>query len=145
MRCSTLDFGRETRLVPENLFLDLVGRDRRCGWPGCTICPTWCDAHHIVLWAPPANGRTSDDNCVLLCHRHHQLAHQPGWSVTGHGTELVVEHPDGSKEVSRPPGAGPPDTSGHPNASGSTDPPGSADGDAPRSTFEVEADQLTLA
>ncbi len=98
---SILDFGRETRLVPENLYLALVARDQCCRWPGCQIRATWCDAHHIVHWAD--DGHTDQDNCVLLCHRHHQLSHQPGWSVTGTGTELVVRHPDGTVDVSRPP------------------------------------------
>ena len=100
---SILDFGRETRLVPENLFLALVARDQRCRWPGCTIRATWCDAHHIVEWTE--HGRTNENNCVLLCHRHHQISHQSGWSVSGTGVELRVHHPDGTIDVSKPPGA----------------------------------------
>ena len=38
---SILDFGHETRLVSENLFLALVARDQHCRWPGCTIRATW--------------------------------------------------------------------------------------------------------
>ena len=41
----------------------------------------------------------------LLCHRRHQLSHQPGWTITGTGTALEVRHPDGSVKVSKPPGA----------------------------------------
>ena len=100
---SVLDFGHETRLVPDNLFHALVARDQHCRWPGCTIRATWCDAHHIVEWTD--HGPTSDENCALLCHRHHQLSHQPGWTITGDATEMFVHHPDGSSEVSRPPGA----------------------------------------
>jgi hypothetical protein len=106
---SILDFGRETRLVPDNLYLALVARDQRCRWPGCHIRATWCDAHHIVHWGD--DGVTDQDNCVLLCHRHHQLAHQSGWSVTGTGAELVIRQPDGTMRHSRPPappGTGPP-------------------------------------
>jgi len=133
---SILDFGRETRLVPENLFLALVARDQRCRWPGCTVRATWCDAHHIQHWTPPSNGETSERNCVLLCHRHHQLAHQPGWTVTGTGTELTIEQPDGTTHVSRPPGAGPPTTTGPPNE------PTRATAET---TFTLDAEQLTLA
>jgi len=96
-----LDFGHETRLVSDNLFYALVARDQHCRWPGCTIRSTWCDAHHIVEWTE--HGPTSDDNCALLCHRHHQLSHQPGWTITGSGAEMSVHRPDGSIEVSRPP------------------------------------------
>jgi hypothetical protein len=103
---SILDFGHETRLVSDNLFLALVARDQHCRWPGCTVRATWCDAHHIIEWTE--NGPTTDENCALLCHRHHQMSHQPGWKITGDGNELHVRHPDGSIEVSKPPGAAPP-------------------------------------
>ncbi len=103
---SILDFGHEQRLVSDNLFLALVGRDQRCRWPGCNIRATWCDAHHIVHHAD--HGPTNDENLVLLCHRHHQLSHQRGWRMTGTGVELTVHHPDGSVEISRPPGEPPP-------------------------------------
>ncbi len=115
---SILDFGHETRLVPDNLFLALVARDQRCRWPGCTIRATWCDAHHITHWTD--DGLTNDDNCVLLCHHHHQLSHQPGWVVTGTATELRIQRPDGAVEISRPPAAstsGPSPTGSPPTAS----------------------------
>lgn len=99
---SILDFGHETRLVSENLFNALVVRDQHCRWPGCTIRATWCDAHHITEWSD--DGSTDQDNCALLCHRHHQLSHQPGWTMTGTGTELKIERPDGKIEISKPPG-----------------------------------------
>jgi hypothetical protein len=129
---SILDFGRETRLVPENLFLALVARDRHCRWPGCSVRATWCDAHHVEHWAPPANGETSERNCVLLCHRHHQLAHQPGWRVAGTGAELTIAQPDGSVHVSRPPPVGHTTTNGPP-------------AQPRRSSFAVTTEQLTLA
>ena len=89
--------------MSDNLFNALVVRDQHCRWPGCTIRATWCDAHHITEWAN--HGSTDQDNCVLLCHRRHQLSHQPGWTITGTGTALEVRHPDGSVKVSKPPGA----------------------------------------
>lgn len=110
-RSSIIDFGHDTRLVPDNLFLALVTRDQHCRWPGCTIRPTWCDAHHIIHWT--CDGPTDDENCVLLCHHHHQLSHQPGWSMSGTGSELRIEHPDGTSEISKPPGIRQP-TSGAP-------------------------------
>ena len=99
---SILDFGHETRLVPDNLFYALVTCDQHCRWPGCTIRATWCDAHHITEYTTH-NGPTNDANCVLLCHRHHQLSHQPGWSITGTGHTLHINHPDGTTHTSRPP------------------------------------------
>ena len=103
---SILDFGHETRLVSDNLFNALVVRDQHCRWPGCTIRATWCDAHHIIEWTE--RGPTNDENCVLLCHRHHQLSHQPGWSIDGDGSDMRIHHPDGSVDISKPPGATPP-------------------------------------
>lgn len=120
---SVLDFGRENRLVSENLFLALVARDQHCRWPGCTIRATWCDAHHVTEWGH--QGRTNESTCALLCHAHHSLTHQPGWSVNGNGHVFTIHHPDGSVETSRPPNvpaaANPPRTSG---PSGGTEPPG---------------------
>lgn len=146
---SILDFGYENRLVSENLFLALVARDRHCRWPGCTLRATWCDAHHIVHRTD--HGPTNDENLVLLCHRHHQLSHQPGWTMTGTGAELTVTNPDGSVEISRPPGADPP--TAQPARTGETDrePPGPAANqpdpadDTGPPPWETQPEQLTLA
>ncbi len=109
---SILDFGRETRLVSDNLFLALVARDQHCRWPGCTVRATWCDAHHVIEWLD--GGGTSERTCALLCHYHHSVTHLPGWSVTGDGHEFTIHHPDGTTQVSRPPRSvgAPPDPSG---------------------------------
>lgn len=138
---SILDFGHETRLVPDNLFLALVARDRHCRWPGCTIRATWCDAHHIVEWTD--HGPTNEANCALLCHRHHQLTHEPGWSVTGTGDELRIARPDGTVEVSRPPGASAPraGTAGREPPPHDATIPAEPDIDHP----SVAAEQLTFA
>ncbi len=151
---SILDFGHETRLVSENLFLALVARDQHCRWPGCTIRATWCDAHHIVEWFE--NGPTNDDNCALLCHRHHQMSHQPGWKLSGNGAELRIHHPDGTVEVSKPPGAGAPrtDSIGREQATNNAPDPGSqtelmpnlASGTAGApNLFDLHPEQITLA
>lgn len=121
---SILDFGRENRLVSENLFLTLVARDQHCRWPGCTIRATWCDAHHVTEWGH--HGRTNESTCALLCHHHHSLTHQPGWKVTGDGHEFTIHHPDGTIEVSRPPAVRVTGTSGQSSKrpNGSPSPPG---------------------
>ena len=152
---SILDFGHENRLVSDNLFLALVARDRHCRWPGCTIRATWCDAHHIIHRAD--HGPTNDDNLVLLCHRHHQLSHQPGWTITGTGTELTVRNPDGTVEISRPPGAPPPATPPRAGTTGqqppnnnapttATDPnPDDTTGNPRTPPRNLQPEQLTLA
>ncbi len=141
---SILDFGHETRLVSENLFLALVARDQHCRWPGCTIRATWCDAHHIIEWFE--HGPTNDDNCALLCHRHHQMSHQPGWKLTGNGGELRVHHPDGTIEISRPPGATAPrtDSIGREQTVSNAPDPANQPGGVPN-LFDLHPEQITLA
>lgn len=134
---SILDFGHENRLVSDNLFLALVARDQRCRWPGCSIRATWCDAHHVVHRAD--HGATNDENLVLLCHRHHQLSHQRGWAITGTGERLEVHHPDGTTEISRPPGAPPDAKTTRAGTPGREQPP---DGVPP---WNLQPEQLTLA
>jgi hypothetical protein len=110
---SILDFGRENRLVSENLFLALVARDHHCRWPGCTKRATRCDAHHLTEWGH--HGRTNESTCALLCHYHHSVTHLPGWKVTGNGHEFTIHHPDGSTETSRPPSAHAHQSTGRPD------------------------------
>ncbi|HUF33295.1 MAG TPA: DUF222 domain-containing protein [Acidimicrobiales bacterium] len=50
----------------------LVARDGGCIVPSCNRPARWCDAHHVV---PHPAGPTQLDNLVLLCNRHHKLAH----------------------------------------------------------------------
>jgi hypothetical protein len=140
---SILDFGHETRLVSENLFLALVARDQHCRWPGCTIRATWCDAHHIIEWAD--GGPTTDENCALLCHRHHQLSHQPGWKIDGTGSELRVHHPSGNVEMSKPPSAQTPQTDsiGQKHRPDGARHPSTFPGSTP-AVFDISAKQLTI-
>jgi len=74
-----LDIGRKTRIIPIALRRALVLRDRGCAFPGCTIPPRWCDAHHRRHWAD--GGPTSLDNTVLLCGTHHDLIHHSTWAI----------------------------------------------------------------
>jgi len=83
-----LDVGRASRLVTPGLWTALVLRDRHCAFPGCTRLPIACDAHHIQHWAD--GGPTSLDNLVLLCRKHHTLAHQTPWTV---GLDPVTRRP----------------------------------------------------
>jgi Domain of unknown function (DUF222)/HNH endonuclease len=88
-----LDLGRGHRLVTIHLRRALVLRDRGCAFPNCARPARWCDAHHIHHWLD--GGKTSLDNCVLLCSMHQQLMHKTNceWDI-----HLVDGHP-----VFRPP------------------------------------------
>ena len=99
-----LDYGRETRAVPDGLFHALVLRDAHCRFPGCDRPPEWCEAHHLRHWLD--GGRTELTNLALCCTRHHQLLHQSGWRAEllpdGLAT-LVVTTADGRRFTSAAP------------------------------------------
>ena len=61
------------RLASAAQQLALAARDGGCVWPGCTVPPSLCEAHHVVWWS--RGGPTTIDNLALLCHRHHTLIH----------------------------------------------------------------------
>ena len=136
---SILDFGREKRMVSENLFLALVARDAHCRWPGCAIRATWCDAHHVTEWGH--DGRTDEESCALLCDHHHRVTHQPGWTVTGTGREFTIRHPDGTTEVSRLPARS---TARHPSDDSSPTLPftGTRSGASPPDVLVLRADSI---
>lgn len=75
-----LDVGRSHRLVPPAIRHAAWVRDGGCTYPGCSIPPTWCDAHHVTHWAD--GGPTTLDNTALLCGRHHTVVHQQGLAAT---------------------------------------------------------------
>ena len=86
---SILDFGRENRLVSDNLFLALVARDQHCRWPDCTIRATWCDAHHVTEWGH--HGRTNELD-VRTAVSPPPLAHTPT-RLVHHRQRPRVHHP----------------------------------------------------
>lgn len=69
-----LDVGRAHRLATPGQVKALRLRDGGCTFPGCTIPPEWCIAHHLVWWS--RGGRTDMDTLALLCQRHHTTVHQ---------------------------------------------------------------------
>jgi hypothetical protein len=74
---TVLDVGRKTRTIPWRLRRALEIRDRGCRFPGCGR--RFTDAHHVKHWAD--GGQTSLNNCLLLCHYHHRLVHEGGWTL----------------------------------------------------------------
>lgn len=106
-RSVVLDYGTATRTVSPGLFQALVVRDGGCRWPGCDRPHAWCEAHHVVSWQD--GGPTSPANLVLLCARHHHLAHgqhghRRGWrAALADDGSFVVTSPDGRVARSRPP------------------------------------------
>ena len=68
-----LDIGRRTRVIPEQIRIALVIRDRGCVFPYCDKPAGWAEGHHIQHWSQ--GGSTSLANLVLLCSRHHHQVH----------------------------------------------------------------------
>jgi hypothetical protein len=65
-------YGCTHRFFTPGQRLALHARDGGCSFPGCTVPPAWCQAHHVIDHAQ--GGRTNVDNGTLLCpyhHRHH--------------------------------------------------------------------------
>jgi len=64
-----------------------------CRFPGCSH-RRFVDAHHIEHWAD--GGKTSIDNLVLLCRRHHRLVHEGGFGLEKiAGGRIHCTRPDG--------------------------------------------------
>lgn len=72
-RSQVLDLGRKTRFHTEPQRLALMLRDQGCATVGCDWPPGMCHAHHPTPWSK--GGGTSVENGILLCPRHHTLAH----------------------------------------------------------------------
>jgi hypothetical protein len=95
-----LDVGRKTRTIPPAIRRALAARDSTCRFPGCIS--RRCDAHHIKHWAD--GGRTSMDNLVLLCRRHHRAVHEGGFRIRrteANGVEVLA--PNGKLIPTLPP------------------------------------------
>jgi len=74
-----VDVGRAVRVVSGAARRALNARDQHCQWPGCERTASWSAAHHLVHWVQ--GGATDLSNLVLLCHRHHWMAHEGGWKL----------------------------------------------------------------
>ncbi|HEX5970108.1 MAG TPA: DUF222 domain-containing protein [Intrasporangium sp.] len=68
-----LDQGFHERYFTAAQRLALARRDHGCSFPGCTMPPQWCEAHHITEWS--LGGPTDMTNGALLCGRHHTIVH----------------------------------------------------------------------
>jgi hypothetical protein len=80
-----LDLGRKRRRPSAALRKAARERDHgRCRYPGCESRKT--DLHHIRHWA--SGGRTSLDNLISLCKRHHMAVHDRG--------HLIAARPGGT-------------------------------------------------
>ncbi|MCW4467179.1 HNH endonuclease [Glutamicibacter sp. MNS18] len=68
-----LDYGRRRRLFTTAQTRAVVGRDRGCINPGCTMPAHRCEVNHIKPWH--RGGKTCTDNGCLLCKGCHMAFH----------------------------------------------------------------------
>jgi len=85
-----IDVGRERRVISPAQRKALNVRDKGCRWPGCDRTATWTDGHHLKHWIRGGGGDLR--NLVLLCGRHHWMAHEGKWQLvrTDEGEFLAV-------------------------------------------------------
>jgi hypothetical protein len=74
-----LDLGRKTRFHTETQRTALMLRDHGCATTDCDWPPGMCHAHHLTPWSQ--GGHTTLDNGILLCPRHHTLAHDTRYQL----------------------------------------------------------------
>ena len=92
-RGDVLDIGRQRRTVNAAIKRALLIRDRHCRWPGCSH-DAFVEAHHLEHWAQ--GGETKLGQMLLLCFRHHQMAHEGGFAIERDpGGQLRFFDPDG--------------------------------------------------
>jgi uncharacterized protein DUF222 len=89
---AVVDVGRLTRVVPAATRRALNVRDRGCVWPGCDRPAAWTQVHHVMHWTAH-RGPTNVSNLVLLCHRHHFMAHEGGWQLVREADGTVLSIP----------------------------------------------------
>ncbi len=85
-----IDVGRAQRVVCASTRRALNARDGQCQWPGCDRPSSWSAAHHLVHWTN--GGETNLSNLILVCHRHHWMAHEGGWQLvrTNEGRFMAI-------------------------------------------------------
>ena len=85
-----IDVGREKRVISPAQRKALNVRDKGCRWPGCDRTATWADGHHLKHWIRGGGGDLP--NLVLLCGRHHWMAHEGKWQLvrTNDGKFLAI-------------------------------------------------------
>jgi len=99
-----LSVGRKSRTIPVHIRRAIQARDHGCRFPGCDR-RHYLSGHHIEHWAK--GGETSEANLVLLCHHHHALVHEGGYSIRRQARgRLAFLRPDGKRipEAPRCPG-----------------------------------------
>ncbi len=84
-----LDLGRKRRFHTEAQRIAAGIQQGGCRAEGCDRPPGMCHLHHPRPWS--RGGHTSRDG-ILLCPRHHTLAHRNGYDLTHHPGGKITFH-----------------------------------------------------
>ncbi len=79
-RSQALDLGRKTRFHTEPQRIAIGLRDRGCAAAHCDWPPGMCHIHHRDQWS--RGGKTDVATGIMLCPRHHTLAHDARYQMT---------------------------------------------------------------
>jgi hypothetical protein len=72
-----IDLGVKTYAATPPVWTTVAIRDQHCRFDSyCNAPLNRCDAHHVRRYP---DGATNQFNLVLLCGKHHQRLHKPGW------------------------------------------------------------------
>ena len=90
-----LDVGQSVRTATPAQRKALRAMHRTCAHPGCRTIVDDCKMHHIEFFRN--GGRTSVNNLLPLCEKHHHLVHEGGWRLTmKSGRVATWRRPDGT-------------------------------------------------
>lgn len=85
-----LDLGTRRRLFTPAQRRAAMLTQTHCQAQGCDIPAAWTEAHHATPWS--RGGPTDQTNLILLCSRHHHLAHHPHWQTTRANDGTLTYH-----------------------------------------------------
>jgi hypothetical protein len=74
-----LDVGRARRFHTKTQRVAIALRDGGCAVEGCDWPPGMCHVHHKDAWA--RGGGTSVANGIMICPRHHSVAHDSRYQM----------------------------------------------------------------
>ncbi len=99
-----LDVGRATRNWSTSQRAAVGVRDGGCRGPGCDLPMGRCILHHVKWWK--RGGTTDIANAAPLCHHHHSLVHDQGWTLKMDPATRIATWtaPDGTVHVDHPRG-----------------------------------------
>ena len=90
-----LDVGQSVRTATPPQRKALRAMHRTCAHPGCRTTVDDCKMHHIEFFRN--GGKTSVNNLLPLCEKHHHLVHEGGWQLTmTEGRVATWRRPDGT-------------------------------------------------